>query len=80
MVTPNPADDVTRIDFKLSTSNHIQVSVGRMDGGAIQSTDFGLMEAGQHQLELNLGDIPSGIYLLSMNTSDQRIQKMLVIQ
>jgi len=51
-----------------------------MDGGAIQSTDFGLMEAGQHQLELNLGDIPSGIYLLSMNTSDQRIQKMLVIQ
>jgi len=38
------------------------------------------MEAGQHQLELNLGDIPSGIYLVSMNTSDQRIQKMLVIQ
>mgnify|MGYP001178351489 CR=1 FL=1 len=79
-ITPHPADDVTRIDFKLNTSSHIRVTIGRMDGGALQSTDFGWMDAGQHQLELNLGDIPSGIYLLSMNTSDQRIQKMLVIQ
>lgn len=79
-VTPNPADDVTRIDFKLTISSPIRVTVSRIDGGAVQSTDFGLMEAGQHQLELNLGDIPSGIYLLSLNTRDQRIQKILVIQ
>lgn len=80
MVTPNPADDVTRIDFKLSTSSHMRVTVERIDGGAMQSTDFGFMEAGQHKLELNVGDIPSGMYLLSLENRDQRIQKILVIQ
>ena len=79
-VTPNPADDVTRIDFKLTTSSHIRVTVGRMDGGAVQSTDFGLLEAGPHELELSLGDMPSGMYLLSLHDRDQRIQKILVIQ
>jgi len=56
------------------------VSINRIDGGVVQSTDFGLLEAGQHDLELSLGDIPAGMYLLSLQNSDQRIQKILLIQ
>ncbi len=78
-IAPNPADKGTRIVFGLTTTNNIHVTISGIDGGVVQSTDFGLLEAGQHELELSLGDIPAGIYLLSLENSDHRIQRALVI-
>jgi len=79
-VVPNPADESTQIVFELTTTSHCRVSINHIDGGVVQSTDVGLLEAGHHELELSLRDIPAGVYLLSLQNNDQRIQKILLVQ
>ena len=79
-VVPNPADESTQIVFELTTTSNCRVSINRIDGGVVQSTDVGLLEAGQHELELSLRDIPAGVYLLSLQNNDQRTQKILLVQ
>ena len=79
-LSPNPAKEITHIDFNLPTYSHIRVTINRIDGSAIQSIDFGMMEVGRHALDIHLNDIPSGVYIMTLQNNDQRILRSLVKQ
>lgn len=79
-VSPNPADDFTKVEFTLTTNSHVLSTLHRMDGGIVQSNDFGWLEAGHHTLELGLKDISQGSYLLSLQDEGQRYYRIIVVQ
>ncbi len=78
-LSPNPANDMTSVDFTLASQGHVLATLYRMDGGIVQANDYGWLEAGHHTLELGLKDIPQGYYLLSLQHEDQRLYRKLVV-
>lgn len=79
-LSPNPANEVTTLDFNLIEGNTIEVHLYRIDGGFVRSTDFGWMDAGHHALGLGLSEVPEGMYLVTLQRGAQRLQRVLLVQ
>lgn len=77
---PNPANETTQLQFFLDESANVTLSVIDMVG-SLRSVilDGKTMEKGAHNLEINVGELQSGAYLLKLdvNGKSQSI-KMLV--
>jgi len=63
---PNPFKDQTMIEFKISKSDFIILSVVDFTGKNIQSLVSKQLPAGTHQLKWNVKRLPTGIYFLRL--------------
>lgn len=80
-VFPSPASDVTRYGFTLETSGTVEISLLGLDGKLLSkpvSARFHL--PGYHINDLDLSQVPSGVYLLEMNKDGERQSQKLVVQ
>jgi len=76
---PNPAGNRTTIQFTLPQSSHVSIKVYDMSGREMKTMLNDNLDEGNHTLQLNLKDFPSGIYFVKM-ISDFGIetQKLMV--
>lgn len=76
---PNPAGKSTTVSFTLSDASSVTLTVRDIQGRIVrelaQSQEFG---AGQHSLALDLSDLRSGVYVLSLQTPEQFMSKKLI--
>jgi hypothetical protein len=78
-VTPNPANQSARIPFELSNNDRVQLSVVNMVGEQLISKSFA-GKRGENSISLDLGELPSGIYLYTMQSGSHKSTRKLVIQ
>jgi hypothetical protein len=80
-IFPSPAHDVSRYGFTLETAGTVEISLLSLDGKLVSkpvSARFHL--PGYHINDLDLSQVPSGVYLLEMNKDGERQCQKLVVQ
>jgi hypothetical protein len=78
---PNPFNPVTRIEFGLNVSTHVQAVIYDISGREIETLVSGNFDAGFHGIKWNGEHQPSGIYFLSIYTEfGSRTQKLMLIK
>ena len=84
---PNPFNTGTTIAFTLDQESRVQLDLFDVRGRRIQSIADDFYESGQHQVQLNLPNLSSGIYFYRMNAGNikgavtySEIKKMILVK
>jgi len=77
---PNPAIDVTTINYELREKAEVRLSVFDNTGRLLQQYNNGIQEKGGYSLELNVSELNSGIYYYELKAGEygKRFKAMLV--
>ncbi len=70
---PNPFNPTTTIEFSIPQSDFVTLTVYDLLGRDVTVLVDSWQEAGRHSVEWNASDVPSGIYLVRMQTVDHSI-------
>ena len=74
---PNPFNSRTKIHFFLNQKNDVSVRFYSLKGEELDNLVFQSLEKGEHFLEWDAGNNPSGIYFLKLETMNQTEIKKL---
>ena len=78
---PNPANDMLTLSFSLSKREaRLNITLYDLKGRVIKTLAEGGFRAGEHQLEVDVSDLASGVYMLSLLNSDKRLVEKLIIK
>ena len=76
---PNPFNPQTTIPFDLRETTHVTVAVYDVLGREMSMLVDGQLQAGQHQVTWDAGDVPSGTYLIRMQAGGQIFTRTMVL-
>lgn len=79
-VFPNPSDGRFRISAALQAGSDYQLSAYRPDGKLIRIIESGYLNQGETIIMANLSNLPSGLYLIVLNTNDSFITRKIIIE
>ena len=75
---PNPSNDVTIINYNLPQAGVINFSVTDLLGQVIMTKQI-KENAGKHQIDVNVSNLPDGIYYYSIEYKGKRLVKKMMI-
>lgn len=78
-VSPNPTWGQARISFELLESGRLHIDLLDISGRVVKNIKSGKLDAGPHQLDVNINDLDNGLYLVRLSTS-QSVQTIRVIK
>lgn len=80
--SPMPLRGSAQVRFTLSSADQVSVELTDLLGRRVAATPAGLQfDAGTHAVSLEIGDAPSGTYLLSVRTPmQQQLQSVTVVR
>ncbi|HEX9971569.1 MAG TPA: T9SS type A sorting domain-containing protein, partial [bacterium] len=78
---PNPFNPNTTIAFSLSEETDIKLEIFNILGKQVAILFAGKLSAGQHKLNWQATDLPSGLYYAALKTeSERKVIKMLLLK
>jgi len=77
-VYPNPNNGILNLELNSNTNSPLSLQVMNVNGKLVYETQIE-NPSGQKTNQLNLQELPNGIYLLQFKQADQRLHKKLVI-
>lgn len=78
-VMPNPASEVAVIPFHLTKSTNVNLQILDLNGRTLNTLVDQIMPTGTHQIEVDVNDLPSGIYYYSLRADHSVMTKRLVV-
>lgn len=79
-IAPNPASTKTYLDLNLPVNNKVEVKLYNLNGQLIRTLVNQELMQGQLQLELDISNIPAGVYMIGIRTNEQHTTEKLIIQ
>jgi hypothetical protein len=67
---PNPANNITKLEFNLQETEQLNIQLLDISGRIIKSISNEKATAGYHTVEINTADVPSGMYIIQMETGN----------
>lgn len=67
---PNPVSTETSLDYSLSENANIEITLVDASGKVVANLFNGMQTAGQHILNINAKEIPSGVYQVVLRSGD----------
>ena len=78
---PNPFNPQTTIPFSLKQKTHVKINIYNMSGQIVESLINRDLEAGQHRIDFDATNLPSGMYIYRIFTDDfTQSKKMLLLK
>jgi hypothetical protein len=77
---PNPASKSTVIGFTIPQTDHVQLNLYDLTGNVVSRVVNEVMSAGQHNVQVDLQRIPSGVYYYELKSGDFSGVKKLIKQ
>ena len=78
---PNPFNPTTKFNIEIPRTEYTKVSIYNMQGQKVKNLFSGILDAGTHNLSWNASDMPSGIYFIKLNYSNQsNTQKVILMK
>ena len=78
---PNPFNAVTQLAFSLPRAADVQIVVYDISGRTVRTLVEERREAGRHDVSFDAGDLPSGVYMVRMNSgSFSGTRKLLLLK
>ena len=78
VLSPNPTDGQVRVETWLAEAGAVQIAVQDLTGRTAKGFDFKAKSGNFSQL-LNLTDLPVGVYLLQLQTTQKRFVKKMIL-
>lgn len=75
---PNPFNNSTYIKFSIPNSSHTRLDIYDLSGTLITSPVNSILEAGSHKVNINLENVPSGIYIYRLYNNNKTFSKKMV--
>ena len=80
-IYPNPFNPVTNIIYGLSEHVNVQILVYSLSGKQVETLINELQTPGYHSVIWNADNLPSGVYLIRMDSGDfTQTQKVLLVK
>ncbi len=76
---PNPATELISLDYNIELANDITVKVYDVTGKVVKAISLGRQDAGKHQLDMGVADMPAGTYFYSFNAGEKEAVKKFTI-
>ncbi len=76
-IYPNPTSNQFQVEFDLLATNMVQLTVQNILGQAVYQTEQTLLN-GAYQHSIDMSDLASGVYLLSISVGEERLVKKVV--
>jgi len=76
---PNPFNSTTQVTFNLDKNREVMLSLYDINGRLIKIIFNGNLESGIHRYQLNITDLPSGIYIYSLKSGVENHQKKCIL-
>jgi ligand-binding sensor domain-containing protein len=76
---PNPASDYSYVSYKLLKNEHVTIYLSDISGNKIVSLMNEFQNEGSYDLKVNLRDLPSGVYICSVQIGDAAGYKRLAV-
>jgi len=76
---PNPFNSSTIIRYELPQSSFVSLHVYNPTGQIIAVLQEGNARKGAYSISWNAGNLPSGLYYISLNSSDQSFSQKLIL-
>lgn len=77
---PNPATDNTRIAFELNEAGRVSLEVFDITGKVVMNLTEGLLPAGTHTMDINVSDLPAGVYQYSLIVDGERVTRPMMVK
>ena len=81
-ISPNPLVNSNQLNLSLNTDEAFEADIKlfNLTGQQIQALPQQSFEIGQNNIQIQVGDLPKGIYVVTIQTADAILNKRLVIQ
>lgn len=76
-VYPNPFTDQAYVDFFLSGTEPVEITIFNVIGKIVYQLPQTQMEAGNHKISINTGDFVSGIYFVNLKAGNRTLTKKI---
>ena len=76
---PNPFNSTTKIKFFLPEKREVLLSLFDVRGKLIEEIYQGNLDPGEHTYQLNISDLPSGIYIYSLKSGVENYQRKCIL-
>jgi poly(beta-D-mannuronate) lyase len=78
---PNPFNPETQIEYSLPSDSFIDLKVYTPLGEELKTLYKGFKESGNHKIKFSAGNIPAGVYLYKLESSNKTlIRKMVLVK
>jgi hypothetical protein len=78
-VYPNPATEQARVEFTLETPSKVNLYMYDLTGSTVKSIDIGHLATGKHEVNLQVGSLPVGTYILRIQTGNKSSSGKIII-
>ncbi|MFH1319035.1 MAG: T9SS type A sorting domain-containing protein [Bacteroidota bacterium] len=78
-IYPNPFTNNTNMVFSLSKSQNVKMKIINLIGKTVYSIDMGVLQAGDHTIQLNGEGLSSGIYFIDFMIGDSSLTRKIVL-
>ena len=76
---PNPFNPVLNIDFEINQAGLVKVEISDITGAIVNIVYDGYMTMGKHQKSWNSENLPSGVYLVSLQAGENSLTSKVVL-
>ena len=70
LVFPNPAVERITMKYSLAKTTSLDIRLLSMTGELVRNLNSGEVEAGEHELAIDLIDLKSGVYLVTIHSEE----------
>lgn len=78
---PNPFNPTTKIDYSISKSSKVTLSVYNVMGQEVAQLVNGVQESGKHSINFNASKLASGVYIYKLSAGNfQETKKMVLMK
>ncbi len=78
---PNPFNPTTTISFSLKEAGEVRVAVYDVSGRLVRELVHQTMNAGEHRVAFDAGDLPTGVYLVRLESAGfTRTEKVVLLK
>jgi hypothetical protein len=78
-IYPNPASDNLTVEFTLESASEVSYNLYNSFGKLVKSVNQGIIADKNQQLIINVSDLPSGLYVVTLNAGNSRISSKLQV-
>lgn len=78
-IYPNPASELTNINFSLKNNEVVTVLVRDLAGKLVIKENLGTLSNGRQFIELNTAQLENGFYLVSLQAGEEQITKKISV-
>lgn len=76
---PNPASDLTRIDFELLSNQNVSVIITDNLGKVVSHENLGSLSQGAHQYTFDVSNLKAGVYQYTILTENGKLTKTMSV-